>query len=182
LGGLIAVVRAAPKLNVLSCGLTTRAVWHNVVVLQEALFAAAAPRAADECALPVVTEPHRALDLGWDVARPGRRGAANTWTICCGCLSLAHYVEQRRQRSSEDLSRIAVWDLVTQQRLRQPEFLNGLSVCRELHSVPLWGERGDCRRASYRVARRLLVFRRIGTHRSHGRLNSEREPADRRWH
>jgi hypothetical protein len=88
--------------------------------LEEALLGTAAACVTDEGTPAAVAEPDRALDLGRDVTRAGRRAAALARAVRGGELLLGQVLEERRQRPIEDRRRIPVWDLVAQEGLRQP--------------------------------------------------------------
>jgi len=72
---LVAIVRAASELDVIHRCRAPRTERHDVMELQKPPFGAAAPGRAHEGALPSVTSPYRALDLGRDVARMGGSSA-----------------------------------------------------------------------------------------------------------
>jgi hypothetical protein len=65
-------VGPTPQPDVPGRGFAAQGVRVDVVELQEAALGAAAAVRPHECAATEVTQPHRALDLGRDVAGSGR--------------------------------------------------------------------------------------------------------------
>jgi hypothetical protein len=117
--GLESIVRAAPKLNVLSVRLSARTVGHDVMKLQKCPLCASAPLMCHEGALPAVAGPYPSLDLSRNVTRPGDcvvaalrpTGAAFAGAVRGGELPLCQVLEQRRQRAIEDLADVAIRNL-----------------------------------------------------------------------
>ena len=68
---LVRVVGTAAELNVLYRGLPSDAMRVDVMELHEGPLVAASPALAHESAGAMVTEPHRALDLGRDIPTTG---------------------------------------------------------------------------------------------------------------
>jgi len=134
--------------------------------LQEPLLVAAAAGGADECTPSSVALPHRPLDLCGDVARAGNL----RWglfvdplpgAIRGGMLLLSQLLQKHGQSPIEDRRRIAIGDLVAQERLRPPQLLMRFGARRELDFVALRRERLDHRPACGRNWRqRLNVSRR----------------------
>jgi len=67
LSGLKPIVRAAPKLNVLSTRLSARTVGHNVMKLEEGPLCAMPPVTSHKAALPAIARQHRSIDLSRNV-------------------------------------------------------------------------------------------------------------------
>ena len=73
--GFVLIVRPAAEPDTGSSGVTAPRDRLHVIELDPAALLAAVPVLAHERALPAVSRPHGALDVGRDVARPGRLAA-----------------------------------------------------------------------------------------------------------
>ena len=96
-----------------------------------------------ERAAPEVAQPHRALDLGRNVARSGRRAAGRPRIFGRRELFLREGRKQGRESAVEDGGFVAGGDRVAQQVFREPQLLEGVAADRDLDPVAIRRERSD---------------------------------------
>jgi hypothetical protein len=139
--GLVSVVDAAQQAKVLDRRSASSRERDDVVEFQEAPLVTPPASFGHECAAPSVTVPDRALDLGRDMSRAGRRLPARMGMLGRREFLLRQVLEQHRQGPLEDRARIAVGNHVSQQFLREPQLLARLLRDGELDLVAV-GRKG----------------------------------------
>ena len=103
--------------------------------LQEGALLAAAATCAHECAAPQVAQPHRAPDLGRDVARTGDATGGGPRLFRRPELALGEVRQQGREGTIQDDGLVARGHGVTQQVLREPQLLERVAADRHLDLV-----------------------------------------------
>jgi len=91
----------------------------DVMELHEGPLVAASAALAHESAGAMVTEPHRAPDLGRDIPTTGSRTATGSWPLRRRELLSGQVFEQRRQRPIDDLRHVSGGHGVSEHVLRQ---------------------------------------------------------------
>jgi hypothetical protein len=104
---------------------------------QESALRTAAAARRNERATPKVSQPHRALHLGRDVARSGRRAAGGPGILGRRELLLRERREQGGESAVEDGGFVPSWDSVAQKVLREPQLLEGVAADRDLDPVAI---------------------------------------------
>jgi hypothetical protein len=102
---LVPVVGTATELDVLYHGLAPHAVRVDVMELDEGPLVAASPTLAYESADTAVTQPHRALNLGRNIATAPSRATTGSRPVRRRELLPDQIFEQRRQRPIDDFRR-----------------------------------------------------------------------------
>lgn len=113
--------------------------------LQKAPLRAAAAILADKGAPPAVSAPDGALYSGRDIPRAVGGLATGAGAIRGGQLRPGKVLEQRAQGSINDLTDIAVGNLMAQEGLRAAQLRVGLGAGRELNPIAFGGQRHDDR-------------------------------------
>jgi hypothetical protein len=140
--GFVAVVRAAPQLDVAGIRATTSRKGNNMMKLQEGTRVTSSVR-ADKRTAAAVTPPHFSPNCGRNVPRVRRAGGWLPRSRRQPALLLLQLFDESAECPVEYHRDITRRRHVPKEILRIPQLVQQLLRCRELNLVALGCQRGD---------------------------------------
>jgi hypothetical protein len=114
-----------------------------MVELEKASRAAPSSVRSHKGAAIAVSQPHRSLDLRRNVTGVWGRRPPGVRLLGGGELLPGQVLEKGRERAIDDLRQVSIWNGVSEEILREPEFLARPGARREADLISVRRERSD---------------------------------------